>query len=284
MVRPIRPLAVVALTALAGTAAPRASRAPRSAHAVREASASRFARMTRRSRARSCVARILIVDDERQVRRFLRASLASEGYRTIEARTAEEALSAMHASEPDLVLLDLGLPDADGMDLIKAVRGERSDTPIIVVSARDHEKDKVKALELGANDYVTKPFSTGELMARIRVALRHEAAASGQSPPVIQTGKLRIDLDRRLVFVDDREVHLTPHEYDLLAHLMKNLGKVVTHPQLLAEVWGSAYADQRRALRVYMAQLRRKLEVDAARPRYLLTEPGVGYRLKDHAF
>jgi len=228
-------------------------------------------------------ARILIVDDEPHVRSFLRASLASDGYGTIEAQTAGEALSAMQASKPDLVLLDLGLPDGDGTDVLRTVRGERSTTPIIVVSARGREKDKVTALELGASDYVTKPFSAGELMARIRVALRHEAA-SAKSHPVIETGGLRIDLDRRLVFVDDREVHLTPHEYDLLAYLMKNLGKVVTHPQLIAEVWGSPYADQRRALRVYMAQLRRKLEVDPARPRYLLSEPGVGYRLKDHAF
>lgn len=228
-------------------------------------------------------AQILVVDDEPQVQSFLRASLASEGFRTIEARTAADALTAMHASKPDLVLLDLGLPDTDGMDLIWTVRGERSQTPIIVVSARGREKDKVEALELGASDYVTKPFSVGELMARIRVALRHEAA-SARSHPVIETGGLRIDLDRRLVFVDDREVHLTQHEYDLLAYLMKNLGKVVTHPRLIAAAWGSAYADQRRGLRVYMAQLRRKLEIDPARPRYLLSEPGVGYRLKDHAF
>ncbi len=227
-------------------------------------------------------ARILVVDDEPEVQSLLRLSLAGAGYRTIEARTATEAVAALRAERPDLVLLDLGLPDADGLDVIASVRAEPSNTPIIVVSARQREKDKVQALELGANDYVTKPFSTGELMARIRVALRHEAPGA-KAHPVIQTGGLRIDLDRRLVFLDDREVHLTPHEYDLLAYLMKNLGKVITHPQLLAEVWGSTDADERRGLRVYMAQLRRKLEVDPARPRYLLSEPGVGYRLKQHS-
>jgi two-component system KDP operon response regulator KdpE len=226
--------------------------------------------------------RILIVDDDPHVRRLLRTALAREGYRTLEARSAGEAIAALQSNEPDLVLLDLGLPDADGIDVITRIRGGRSRTPIIVISGRDQQRDKINALELGANDYVTKPFAMGELEARIRVALRHEAA-SARKHSVIQTGPLQINLDRRVVLVDRREVHLTTHEYDLLAYLMKHLGKVVTHPRLLEELRGSAYADRRGALRVYMAQLRRKLEVDPAQPRYLLTEPGVGYRLKDDA-
>jgi len=229
---------------------------------------------------------ILIVDDEPQSRRMLRALLAREGHRASEVRTAGEALAAVRTRHPDLVLLELDLPDADGVDVIRSLRDEGSTKPIIVVSSRDREEDKVKALELGADDYVTKPFSGSELMARIRVALRREAVVGkpgSRSRSVLRTGDLEVDLDRRLVKVGRREVHLTPQEYELLAYLMKHVGKVVTHPQLLNEIWGPSHTTQRAYLRVYMAQLRRKLEADPANPRYLLTEPGVGYSLKDQA-
>lgn len=225
---------------------------------------------------------ILIVDNERRSQRLLRASLIGEGYHTTAARTAEEGLAAAVARKPDLVLLDLDLPDDDGTNLIVRLR-EWSERPIIVVSARARERDKVNALDLGANDYVTKPFGTGELMARIRVALRRAASLGrNRARPVLQTGELTLDLDSRLVLVGSREVHLTPHEYDLLAYLMRHAGKVVTHPQLLKEIWGAAYVDHRAYLRVYVGQLRRKLESEPAEPRYLLTEAGVGYRLKVH--
>lgn len=225
---------------------------------------------------------ILVIGSEPQIRRLLRASFAAEGYRSIETRTAGEGLSAARARRPDLVLLDLDLPDRAGTALIRDLRDDWPHKPIIVLSARTREKNKVKALDLGADDYVTKPFSTGELMARVRVALRREALAGcGGSPPVLESGNLKLDLDRRLVFVGRRQVHLTPQEYSLLAYLLKHAGKVVTHPQLLTEVWGPEHTDNRAYLRVYMAQLRCKLEADPALPRYLLTEPGVGYRLKD---
>lgn len=230
--------------------------------------------------------RILIVDDESQSRRMLRTLLADEGYRASEARTAGEALAAVRARHPDLVLLELDLPDADGIDVIRSLRDEGSTKPIIVVSSRDREEDKVKALELGADDYVTKPFSGSELMARIRVALRREAVVGkpgSRSRSALRTGDLEVDLERRLVRVGRREVHLTPQEYKLLAYLMKHVGKVVTHPRLLHEIWGPSHTTQRAYLRVYIAQLRRKLEADPANPRYLLTEPGVGYSLKDQA-
>lgn len=227
--------------------------------------------------------RILIVDDEPQSRRMLRALLMKEGYRASEACTVVEALSGVRARNPDLVLLDLDLPDADGIDVIRSLRDEGSTKPIIVVTARDNEEDKVKALELGADDYVTKPFSAGELMARIRVALRREAVVGSGGPrAILRTGDLEMDLDRRLVKVGRREIHLTPQEYELLAYLMKHVGKVVTHPQLLNEIWGPGHTTQRAYLRVYMAQLRRKLETDPAQPRFLMTEPGVGYWLRDH--
>lgn len=226
--------------------------------------------------------RILIVDAEPQSMRLLRTALGKEGYRTTEAGTAAEALAAASARKPDLILLELDLPDADGTDLIKSLREQWCHRPILVVSARDREDDKVQALDRGADDYITKPFSTGELVARIRVALRHEASVGVASArPVMQAGDLTVDLDRRLVFVGRRQVHLTPQEYDLLAYLMKHAGKVITHPQLLKAVWGPTHTDQIAYLRVYVAQLRKKLEADPAHPRYLLTEPGVGYRLED---
>ena len=222
---------------------------------------------------------VLIVDDETPIRRFLRLSLVGEGYRVVEAATAAEALERIVAQRPDVVILDLGLPDRDGLDLTRDVR-EWSGVPIVVLSAREREHDKVAALEAGADDYLTKPFGIGELIARLRVALRHAALAevpAGEA--VFTTGDLKVDLVRRLVFVGEREVRLTPIEYRLLAVLVKHAGKVLTHRQLLHEVWGPEYGDENHYVRVYVAQLRRKLEVDSARPRYLRTEPGVGYRL-----
>jgi two-component system KDP operon response regulator KdpE len=222
---------------------------------------------------------VLIVDDELPIRRFLRVSLAGEGYRVVEAATAAEALEQIAAQRPDVVVLDLGLPDRDGLTLTREVR-EWSSVPIVVLSVRDRESDKVAALEAGADDYLTKPFGVGELMARLRVALRHAAIAGGTADePMFSTGELRVDLARRQVFVAEREIRLTPIEYKLLALLVKNAGKVLTHRQLLRQVWGPEYGDENHYVRVYVAQLRRKIEADPARPRYLRTEPGVGYRL-----
>jgi two-component system, OmpR family, KDP operon response regulator KdpE len=224
--------------------------------------------------------RILVIEDEPQMQKFLGASLASEGYRPLEATTGAEGVALARTHNPDLVLLDLGLPDIDGMKVTETIR-TFSSKPIIVISARGQEEDKVHALDVGADDYLTKPFGTSELMARIRVALRHASRSKEESTePVLKVGELEIDLDRRRVLVRGNEVHLTPNEYKLFAYLMKHAGKVLTHRQLLKEVWGGAYASQTHYLRVYMVQLRHKLEEDAARPRYLVTEPGVGYRLK----
>jgi two-component system KDP operon response regulator KdpE len=223
---------------------------------------------------------LLIVEDDAQMRKFLRASLASHGYRLVEAKDGKEGLNQAAAYNPDLVLLDLGLPDMDGLQVTQRLR-EWAAAPIIVISARGQEDDKINALDAGADDYLTKPFGTGELMARIRVALRH-AVRVGQErgEPVLTVGDLSIDLDKRTVQLAGAEVHLTPIEYKLLAVLLKNAGKVLTHRQLLKEVWGPGYANNTQYLRVYMVQLRHKLEADAARPKYLVTEPGVGYRLK----
>ncbi len=223
---------------------------------------------------------ILVVEDEPQMQKFLRLSLAAEGYRVVEALNGQQGIDLARTHNPDLVLLDLGLPDMDGTDVTKALR-EWSAKPIIVISARGQEEDKIRALDAGADDYLTKPFATGELMARIRVALRRTAHAGQERPePVLTVGALKMDLDKRQVFTGDVEVHLTPNEYKLLTVLMKNAGRVLTHRQLLKEVWGPAYATQTQYLRVYMVQLRHKLERDSARPRYLITEPGIGYRLK----
>ena len=223
---------------------------------------------------------LLVVEDEAPMRRFLRTSLANHGYRVVEATTGAEALAFAKSHNPELVLLDLGLPDMDGLEVARRLRDWMT-APIIVVSARGQEDDKVKALDEGADDYLTKPFGTGELMARIRVALRHAARAGRpSSEPILVAGEIRVDLDKRTVHVADAEVHLTPIEYKLLVVLMKNAGRVLTHRQLLKEVWGPSYATQTQYLRVYMTQLRHKLERDAARPKYLVTEPGVGYRLK----
>ncbi len=224
---------------------------------------------------------ILIVEDEFQVRRFLRTALAAQGYRTVEAVDVKGALAAITTHPPEIVLLDLMLPDGDGIHLTREIR-QWSHVPIIVISARGREDDKVKALDAGADDYLTKPFGTNELLARIRVALRHAAlAGSDEAQIVLEIGPLRIDQASRAVTVGGEEVHLTPIEYRLLALLAQNAGKVLTHRQILREVWGAPYTSERHYLRVFMMQLRRKLERDPARPRLLVTEPGVGYRLKD---
>ena len=221
---------------------------------------------------------VLLIEDEQGIRRFLRVTLSNHGYRVTEAGTAEEGLDKAAADRPDLILLDLGLPDRDGLGVIKEIR-EWSKTPIVVLSARDAEQAKVAALDLGADDYLTKPFSAEELLARLRVALRHALQAGGPTQPIFITGDLRVDLAHRLVFVAEKEVHLTPIEYNLLAALVKHAGKVLTHRQLLNAAWGPEYGYEAHYLRVYMAQLRRKLEADPANPRYLRTETGVGYRL-----
>jgi two-component system KDP operon response regulator KdpE len=222
---------------------------------------------------------ILVIEDEPPIRRFLRPTLTSQGYRVVESATGEDGLLQAATRQPDLVILDLGLPDLDGLEVIRRLR-EWTSIPIIVLSARGAESDKVAALDAGADDYAAKPFAVGELLARARVALRH-AAGSGREPAesTFALGDLRVDLGRRRVWVADVEVRLTPIEYRLLAVLIRHAGKVLTHRQLLQEVWGPAQVEQTHYLRVYMANLRRKLEADPARPRFLRTEPGVGYRL-----
>jgi two-component system KDP operon response regulator KdpE len=223
---------------------------------------------------------VLVIEDEPQMRRFLHAALESHHYRPIQATTAREGVAQVTGRNPDVILLDLGLPDADGIDLTRQIR-EWSGTPIIVISARGKEHDKIAALDAGADDYLTKPFDVGELMARLRVALRHAAQPADAPPePVFSTRDLRVDLVRRQVFVRDHEVHLTPTEYKLLTLLIRHAGKVLTHRQLLKEVWGPNAVEHAHYVRVYMTQLRRKLERDATRPEYLQTEPGVGYRLR----
>jgi len=223
---------------------------------------------------------ILLIEDEPQMRRFLRIALKSHGYRLVEAVTGEEGVRQAVTRNPDVVLLDLGLPDIDGIEIAKRFR-EWSEVPIIVISAREQEEDKIRALDAGADDYLTKPFGAGELLARIRVALRHRVMLqSGQKASEFALGNLFVDLAKRLVFLKGEEIHLTPIEYRLLTVLIKNAGKVVTHTHLLKAVWGPPYARQTEYLRVYMAQLRRKLEEDPARPRFLINDPGIGYRLK----
>ena len=223
--------------------------------------------------------RILVIDDERPIRRFLNASLSGQ-FTILEAATGAEALSMTVSGRPDIIILDLGLPDMDGLEVTRRLR-EWTQTPIIVISVRDQEETKIAALDAGADDYLTKPFGVGELLARMRVALRHaQQATDANEEPIFEIGDLKVDLARRLVTVADEEVHLTPIEYNLLKVLVQHAGKVVTQTQLLKEVWGPAYSAESHYLRVYMSQLRRKIEVDPARPRYLLTEPGVGYRLK----
>jgi len=224
---------------------------------------------------------VLLIEDEAQIRRFLRATLTSQGYRLIEAVTGRDGLRLATSHQPDLIILDLGLPDMDGLEVARQIRGWTS-TPILILSARGQERDKVAALDAGADDYVTKPFGVGELLARMRVALRHAARAGlGEEEPVFQVGDLAIDHGRRQVSIRGVEIHLTRTEYKILTLLARNAGKVVTHRQLLREVWGPSYEQETHYLRVFMQQLRNKIEAIPARPRYLRTEPGVGYRLLD---
>lgn len=226
---------------------------------------------------------VLVVEDEPQMRRFIRATLTSHGYRLVEAVCCAEALMLASSHNPDLVLLDLGLPDGDGIDLTRRIR-EWSAMPVIVISARGREDDKVAALDAGADDYITKPFGVNELLARMRVALRHaRAGATGAAAQTLEIGELRVDLVRREVTKGGKDVHLTPIEYKLLALLAQNAGKVLTHQHILKEVWGPAYANQTHYVRVHMAELRKKIEANPARPKLLVTEPGVGYRLRDPA-
>ena len=221
---------------------------------------------------------ILVVDDEVQIRVLLRTTLVRAGYGVVEAGTARAALAAVDIDKPDAVLLDLGLPDRDGLELLPLIRA-RTQAPVLVVSARGDTEQKVAALDLGANDYVTKPFDTEELLARIRSALRQGDAAEGIDVPV-QAGAVTIDLSARLIHRDGAEVHLTPREYGVVAELAKHPGRIVTHAQLLTNVWGPAYRDNIEYLRVVMRNLRLKLEADASRPALLVNELGVGYRLK----
>lgn len=224
-------------------------------------------------------ASIIVIEDEAQIRRFLRTTLASEGYQVIEAETGKQGLIEAATRKPDLIILDLGLPDMDGVEVIKALR-VWSSVPIIILSARSQESDKISALDAGADDYLVKPFSAGELLARIRVALRHvSSAANGEEEGVFSVDELNVDMIHRKVTVSGAEVHLTPIEYRLLTVLVKHAGKVLTHRLLLNEVWGPNYVERAHYLRIYMGTLRHKLEQDPARPRFLLTEVGVGYRL-----
>lgn len=225
-------------------------------------------------------AKILLVEDEQQIRRFLRVTLGSSGYKLIEAGGGQEGLMLAATEKPDLIILDLGLPDMDGLDFTRQLR-EWSNIPIVVLSARGQEDDKISALDAGADDYLTKPFGTGELLARLRVAFRHhDQLAPVSNETSYSFGKITIDLAKRQVFKDGIELHLTPIEYKLLILLVRHAGRVLTHRQLLKDVWGDAYSDEHHYLRVYMGQLRHKLEDNAARPRHLITEPGVGYRLR----
>ncbi len=226
---------------------------------------------------------LLVVEDELAMCKLLRASLASRGYQLMEAFTATDGLNKAASRIPDLVLLDLGLPDMDGLEVTRRLR-QWANFPIIVISARGREEDKILALDAGADDYVTKPFGTGELAARIRVALKNASAKKPGAPaePVLTVGALQLDLGRHTVLVSGREVHLTPTEFKLFATLMKHAGRVLTHRQLLTEVWGEAFQNNTQYLRVYMVQLRHKLEADPARPRHLTTVPAIGYRLKTH--
>ena len=219
---------------------------------------------------------VLVVDDEVQIRRFLRISLEAGGYHVYEAGTGKEAILIAAKVRPDLLILDLGLPDLNGIEVVKQVR-EWTKTPIIILSVRDADSDKVAALDAGADDYLTKPFSTEELLARLRVALRHTQPEPDQR--AFTTGDLHIDLTRRLVTLRGESVKLTPTEYALLRLMVQHAGRVLTHRQILKEVWGPAYIDESHYLRVYFSQLRQKVEDNPALPKYLLTEPGVGYRL-----
>jgi two-component system KDP operon response regulator KdpE len=222
----------------------------------------------------------LVVDDEVQIRRLLRVCLEADGYRVHEAATGQEAITEAAQRKPEVVVLDLGLPDMDGVEVLKRLR-EWSRVPVLVLSVRDREEDKIAALDHGADDYVTKPFGTGELLARLRVARRHADPAPAES--AFRSGGLEVDLTARVVRLDGKEVKLTATEYSLLRLFVQHAGKVLTHRHILREVWGPNYTEQTHYLRVYMAHLREKLEKEPAKPRLLMTEPGVGYRLIEEA-
>jgi two-component system, OmpR family, KDP operon response regulator KdpE len=225
-------------------------------------------------------ATVLLIEDEAENRRFLRTSLPAHGYRLYEATTGADGLAQAKARNPNVILIDLGLPDVDGTEVIRQVR-EWATIPILVLSARDQEQAKVAALDLGADDYVTKPFGVNELLARMRAALRHASrSVADVGEPVFTLGDLKVDHGRRQVFVSGNEVHLTPIEYKLLTTLVRHAGKVLTHRQLLKEVWGPLHVDEGHYLQVYMQRLRNKVEANPAHPRYLVTELGVGYRLR----
>lgn len=220
--------------------------------------------------------RILVVDDEPQIRKLLKVALGAHGYVIDEAVTGEDGINRAAIFKPDLIILDLGLPDIEGKEVVRRIR-EWSPVPIIILTARDQEQEKVDTLDAGADDYITKPFGVSELMARMRVSLRR--AARAEEEPVIVCGAIRIDIGQRRVTVDGREVKLTPHEYDILKELAQNAGKVITHKQLLKMIWGNLHNDDTHYIRVYIGQLRRKLEENPTQPRYIISEPGVGYRL-----
>lgn len=222
----------------------------------------------------------LIVEDDKQIRSFISFSLKTQEYRSIEAASGKEAMRAIVTRKPDVIILDLGLPDMDGLDVIRQVR-TFSNMPIVVVSARDQDKEKIEALDAGADDYLTKPFSINELLARLRVVLRHSIKSADVIPESYIVGNLEINLEKHIVFLDDNEVHLTPMEFKILALLVKNSGKVLTHSYILKEVWGDYLETDAQSLRVFMANIRRKLEKDPTNPRYIITEVGIGYRFVD---
>lgn len=221
-------------------------------------------------------ARILIIEDESQIRKLLKVSLNAHGYDLEEAVNGKDGVNRAATFKPDLLIIDLGLPDIDGKEVVKQIR-EWSETPIIILTARDQEQEKIEALDSGADDYITKPFGVGELLARMRVCLRHAATAEQQ--PILACGGLVVDLQQRRVTVEGHEVKLTPTEYEIIKMMMQHAGKVITHKQLLKAVWGNAYQQDTHYIRVYIGQLRRKIEQNPTQPRYIITESGVGYRL-----
>jgi two-component system KDP operon response regulator KdpE len=223
---------------------------------------------------------LLLIEDDPQFRLLLTTTLENQGYRVLANQTGKEGLIAARSQQPDLLILDLGLPDIDGQEVIRRLR-KWSELPIIVLSARNQETDITQALDNGADDYLTKPFSNAELMSRIKALLRRVAKLPGGVQEVFEIGELKIELTKRRVFVAEREVHLTPIEFRLLGELVRNAGFVVTHRQLLEKVWGASYVEHSHYLRIYMGQLRHKIEPDPTRPRYLLTEAGIGYRMFD---
>lgn len=222
-------------------------------------------------------ARILVIDDESQIRKLLRVALTAYGYEVKETNCGQDGLREAAVYRPDLIILDLGLPDIDGLEVLRQFR-EWSKTPVVILSVKEQEQDKITALDTGADDYVTKPFSMGELLARVRTALRHSYIGNGENP-ILVFNDLEVDIVHRRVKISGNEVKLTPTEYDILKNLAVNSGKVLTHRQLLTTIWGKAYENDTHYLRVYVGQLRKKIEIDPSRPKHILTESGVGYRL-----